>query len=320
MIFKVKIWFAQLCINRTFHVHVGLEFQCVFLSTAEPTTAEGESNNPTKTPCNQYVFNTVLTRAQSLVVCAGNPILLMKMEKKVRNVSCWSEYIKRCIENKTFEIHPSLWTDEKERQDKMTLLTKLIYKSGSLKTTSSSSKTVDSITKAYNTVFESLPGMESCRLQLQSATDGSLCWEIGDTETPPEQQDGSDLKSTLPAPVKSSQDLQEKEPPLKCYLEIVDRNKALGHPLDLTKSVILNGQKNWKGALNDDLVEVELYETSKDVRYGKVVKVLKTYHQERYVCQMDRHKTIFFDPNRQEDSTFCQLAKAITRLDELAQE
>ena len=270
----------------------------MFLSTAEPTTAEGESKNPTKTPCNQYVFNTAITRAQSLVVCVGNPFLLMKIEKKVGNGSCWSEYIKRCMENKTFEIPSCLWTDEMDRQDKMSLLTKLIYRSGGHKTTSLSTKTVDSITKAYNTVFERLPSMEHCRLQLKSVTDGSLCWVLDDTETPPDsvQQQVishvSNLKGTL-----------------KCYLEIVDRNKALGHPLDLTKSVILNGLKNWKGALNDDLVEVELYETSKDVRYGKVVKVLKTYHQERYVCQMDRHKTIFFDPIDKKTPRFVNLPK-----------
>ena len=55
----------------------------MFLSTTEPTTTEGESKNPTKSPCNQYVFNTAITRAQSLVVCVGNPFLLMKIEENV---------------------------------------------------------------------------------------------------------------------------------------------------------------------------------------------------------------------------------------------
>jgi len=63
----------------------GREFRAVFLSTAEPTTPEGQPKNLTKSPCSQYVFNTAITRSKSLVVCAGNPFLLMKSEKHMDN-------------------------------------------------------------------------------------------------------------------------------------------------------------------------------------------------------------------------------------------
>ena len=190
------------------------------------------------------------------------------------------------MENETFETPSSLWENEKDRLNKMNLLTKLIYKPVSHQTVSPSTKTLDSITQAYNTFFEKLPSLEHCRLQLDSVTDGSLCWTINEIDGSVQHQHEEPHESS----VKKS---------LKCYLEIENQNRAIGHPLDLTQPVILNGLKNWKGALNDDLVEVELYDTSRDVRYGKVVKVLKPYHQKRYVCRMDRHmktKTMFFDP------------------------
>lgn len=76
-------------------VSSGREFRAVFLSTAEPATPEGKTKNPTKSPCSQYVFNTAITRSKSLVVCAGNPFLLMKMEQHMDNEClCWRDYIR----------------------------------------------------------------------------------------------------------------------------------------------------------------------------------------------------------------------------------
>ena len=56
------------------------------------------------------MFNTVITRAQSLVVSVGNPFLLLKMEDHMvvnygENGRCWSNYLHNCLENKTLYIH-----------------------------------------------------------------------------------------------------------------------------------------------------------------------------------------------------------------------
>ena len=49
--------------------------------------------------CNEYVFNTVITRPQSLIVVAGNPFVLLKMSSHDRfEKDCWREYIRRCIQ------------------------------------------------------------------------------------------------------------------------------------------------------------------------------------------------------------------------------
>ena len=64
-----------------------------------------KSANPTKSFCNRYVFNTALTRAQSLVVVAGNPFLLLKVEATMSQpMGCWREYLKRCIDHSTLFV------------------------------------------------------------------------------------------------------------------------------------------------------------------------------------------------------------------------
>ena len=77
--------------------HSGEEFSAVFLSTAEPTDSRGAPVDHFKSICNQYVFNTVITRPQSLIFAAGNPFTLLQMGSHFET-NCWMEYIRRCIQ------------------------------------------------------------------------------------------------------------------------------------------------------------------------------------------------------------------------------
>ena len=87
----------------------GREFKAIFISTVECIQDGFLSVNPTKSFCNRYVFNTALTTAQSLVVCAGNPFLLLKVEAAMDNpAGCWREYFKLCIEQETFFVPPDV--------------------------------------------------------------------------------------------------------------------------------------------------------------------------------------------------------------------
>ena len=73
-----------------------------------------KSANPTKSFCNRYVFNTALTRAQSLVVVAGNPFLLLKVEAampQLQQKGCWREYLRRCIDHNTFIVPKEVATN-----------------------------------------------------------------------------------------------------------------------------------------------------------------------------------------------------------------
>ena len=101
-----------------FHIHLGQEFQAVFLSTTEPVTEDGNTLNPTKSPCDRFVFNTVLTRAKSLVVVVGSPKVLLKTEQHMVELygdqgRCWSLYLKSCIEHGTLTVPPLVETDKR---------------------------------------------------------------------------------------------------------------------------------------------------------------------------------------------------------------
>ena len=82
------------------------------MSTTEPIDEDGNTLNPTKSPCDRYVFNTVLTRAKSLVVVVGSPRILLNTEQHMVKLygdkgRCWSLYLKSCLEHGTLVI-PSL--------------------------------------------------------------------------------------------------------------------------------------------------------------------------------------------------------------------
>ncbi len=84
----------------------GQEFLTVFLSTSEPTWKDGSTRNPTKSICDPFVFNTVLTRAKALVVAVGNPFTLLRSEQHMVKMygqkgRCWLEFLKCCLQNNT---------------------------------------------------------------------------------------------------------------------------------------------------------------------------------------------------------------------------
>ncbi len=102
--------------------YTGTEFQAMFLSTAEPVDSVGNTTNPTKSPCDPYVFNTALTRSKSLVVAVGSPVALLRIEEHMvkkygRKAHCWSSYMKLCLEKDTFIIPSEIEPNERIRKD-----------------------------------------------------------------------------------------------------------------------------------------------------------------------------------------------------------
>ena len=276
----------------------------MFLSTAEPTYANGASKNPTKTPCSQYVFNTALTRAKSLVVCAGNPFLLMKVEKKTKNTDIqpfWAEYIRRCMENETFVTPESLQMSHDDCQEKIGELRRLVFKPDTLALDDSLAErkldTMDSITKAYKKAFmKSLPNLQDCQLKLKYAK-GGMQWQMKEEDND-EEEPVTIQKRELPEGV------------FHCTLEVVSYHKALAHPLNPKQPVItLNGLGNRRGAFDGDIVAVKLYDSESGKSYGKVVHVIEECHRKRYVCQVDHTNALHFHPIDKITPTFVNLPK-----------
>ena len=79
---------------------IGHEFQAVVLTTFEPLESDGTSSNPTKSLTNPQIFNTAVSRSKSFVVAVGDPLSLLKAEKKFPD-HCWKHYLSICLDNDT---------------------------------------------------------------------------------------------------------------------------------------------------------------------------------------------------------------------------
>lgn len=127
----------------------GEEFRALFLSTIEPTDTTGNTTNPTKSPCNPYVFNTVLTRSKSLVVAVGSPLFLLKIEDHMKHVygsraECWSNFLRVCLRNGTFIIPRYVKSEDINALEFKSSLEARLFGS------EAASKSVDSITSDFN--------------------------------------------------------------------------------------------------------------------------------------------------------------------------
>ncbi|XP_064395058.1 uncharacterized protein LOC135342289 isoform X2 [Halichondria panicea] len=105
----------------------GREFRALFLSTSEQTHSDSSTQTPTKSFCDPHIFNTSITRAQSLMVSVGNPFLLLKteqtmLEKYGKKEKIWSNYLKRCLKYHSFIIPPSLNVSKKRARASRLLL------------------------------------------------------------------------------------------------------------------------------------------------------------------------------------------------------
>lgn len=274
----------------------GREFRAIFVSTTEATDINGFCKNPTKNIIDQFVFNTVVTRAQSLVVCVGNPYFLCRLEEKMKpGNKCWSTYITSCLDCETFtSINISFGQKEMEKLQNLLHSHKMYLK-----------PEVNSGDKIINGYLNSLAQFDLHKKALNfSKKIGDVHWvdcdyvSSKDEEYEDEEVDASQL---------------QLDPYYECVIEFQSRYHALAQSVIGPDLIIhIQGQRNLRGAFHNSKVLVELVDNpqlkkqSKEKLFGKVVKLL-SIENTTFLCEVDNHNFYRFYPLNKKDPTFYNL-------------
>jgi exoribonuclease R/predicted ribonuclease YlaK len=282
----------------------GCEFTAVFLGTCETTDERGIPNNTTKTIINRYVFNTALTRAKYLVVAVGNPLQILRKEKRMHEIDpsnhsfmCWKEFIKRCVECKSFYLPNDVQADERAHFSEV-LHQQVFSGNETLCLDNISHGDNDSILNAYKKKFEMIPECRRSKLKL-STVKGRLAWRMNESTVP---QQGN----------KDDDDEDKGETNVyNCRLNMMHFSKAEAIPLDPTKKVVqIRGKGNIRGAFHNDIVEVA---TFNDLQYpdnkGRVLRVVKRCHKQTILCRAHLYNPTLFYPVDKKYPVFSNLPK-----------
>ena len=264
---------------------IGREFRAIFISTSEATSKDGESINQTKSMSDRYIFNTAITRSQSLVVVVGNPFLLLKMEKHMlqkygEGAECWTPYIKQCIECKTFTYSERLRKSLKVYSDFKVLLERIYSESSKIGSTEKS-KGLDSIIKAYKKVFEDMPEYQ---VTLMSTPEAHLSWNLKEANHKNEDEE-------------NSQDNIAYTDSYECILEVESIHEAKAIPMDGSKRIVkIQGIGNRKGAFDGDQVTVGVFpDNPQDKCYGRILTA-KRDSEVQLLCRVSHANPIIFYP------------------------
>ena len=287
MIKYTTVWYIYMYLCILF-IYVGREFRAIFISTLEVTNEDGSTRNPTKSICNQYTFNTIITRAQSLIVCVGNPFLLFSVEQhapKYENreapIYCWREYVKRCLEANSFHLAQECRDSSSEKS--ISELQNEVFENLQKSLDSPCNKVhevSDSILKAYKSAFQSNIKCKDVKVKIGNKN-GDCCYVLQDSNSHMANE-----------PVSNCHLLNAST---ECYLESITYRKAVATPLDSSQQPItINGVDNRRGALDGSLVKVALYEDGDHC--GKVTEVLEQGPQRQFVCSVDSYNSISFCP------------------------
>ena len=250
------------------------------------------TRDPVKSLCDQYVFNTVITRACSLVVAIGNPFRLMKIEEmgshdQVVDLSagkrkkCWQTFIFRCLQCKSLELTEELMNKRQSSQKKaceqrksLSNLEDMMFREarqGLKKLSQTPEDFGDSIMQAYNDCFAE----KNQRLALDSSNrEGTLEWIIGeDPQTPEHVGKEATKDAVLYRLWQNKRNL--------CTAVLVDPGRK--------KSYVIVGVHNRECAFDGALVEIEVM--NEESRHAKVVAVREQGSVQPKICVVDS-----FDP------------------------
>lgn len=271
----------------------------MFISALEGTTESGAPVNPTKSICDQYVFNTIITRAQSLVVCVGNPFLLLSIESHTSEKQCWKEYLKRCLEVSSLKIAPQCRAAFKNSQSIIDALYLKVF--GDLQSFLASphmkvDDTVgDSILDAYKRAFQSLPQCRKLKVTLGRIANGDRGYKV--KEDKGNSSDEDEESTTYNDPNSRS---------VECYLHCDSYRLSWAIPIDPNQDPIkIQGIDNRRQAFDGARVQISLY---RDIeRSGCVTKIVEQGPEWQFICKVDTYNSIMFNPIDQKNPRFVNL-------------
>ena len=241
------------------------------------------SYDPVKSLCDQYVFNTVITRACSLVVAIGNPFRLMKIEEQAQvdnSKSCWLPYLYRCLQCQSLSLSSFLnekrvKVDHKEIEEGQKALDNIMFTKATeqLKIFSKlPDKTHDTIVDKYNSHFKE----KNMGLTLERVG-GDLAWKLG-----------KDQPVTRP-------EWNQRET-VKCHLQQKSLRECVAIPVEpREKPIVIMGIENRRCAFEGALVEVVQRGHDSHHRYGQVYSVIEQEVQP-LICEVDPMNASVFVP------------------------
>ena len=283
----------------------GRQYRAIFIGTFEALSKDGNPMNPTKSICDRYVFNTALTRAQSLVVVVGNPFALLRTESHMverygEQGRCWTKYIRRCLECKTFyPPHNSSQSVEEFQHTKECLYAK-IYGSDTISQSVSIQSDAqarpnhhDSILVAYQRAVEEIPGCKKMKLILgQSGKD--LNWDL----KPLAAGEQAHFSEHVQMQEEGEVDVLGSSKVAKYTLRIQHYRKAEAVPFNAGQKVInVSRPQHRRGAFDGDIVQAKLFPDNPQGKYnGRIVRVLESTPNRRFVCTVFYRNSIVFCP------------------------
>ncbi len=248
----------------------------MFLSTSEPTDGYGAPSDQLKSICNEYVFNTIVTRAQSLIFVAGNPFFLLHMGSHYK-INCWKEYIRRCIQCQSFEF-PSTYTpsDAQNLPKVVGQICEKVFLSESIQQAveeSLDANEVDIIVERY--LFDLNDRQEYRKAtELVQRPSGDMSWV--------EQKSAQEPENGI----------------VWCRLDCRDFHKATARPIypSTTDGSLRYTVSRCKGAMHGGMVKVDTIHKCVLFDEDTEKALASTHFGESYLCRVDPQNPIFFFP------------------------
>ena len=244
----------------------------MFLSTVEPTDERGKPHDPVRSISNELVFNTIMTRARSLIYCVGNPFVLYELGK-LYDVNCWSAYLQRCVQCETLKFALPQATPAKHVESAAAEITENVFP---------------------HTVID-----QAIAVHLKSNADAIIDQYIRTLKGRNEYHHGCKLVRSPKGIVDwkgDEEDIPEDNVVL-CHLNFKIFDEASAVPLDPSLSATkIKGAKKLKGSLPGDVVRVDTIRKCVLFDEKTEVAIKNTHFGSSFLCRVSDDTCVLFYP------------------------